>query len=132
VPSWPQVGLSSPFKQEPYTLALGAFPLSFQEEVVAWKQRMEDPDPLDEEAPARALRPATVEHRVSGFRQFASALVHTGHLEIKEITSLRVLFQPEAFKAALRFFLERTGRTQRVYKPRPFHAPDRQALRPAG
>jgi integrase len=115
VPSWPQIRLSSPFKPEPYTLLLSAFPVSFQAEITLWRERMADPDPLDEEAPERALRPATIEHRVYNFRQFASALVHTGHYRIENITSLTVLFQPEAFKAGLRFFLERTGRTQRVH-----------------
>jgi integrase len=115
VPSWPQVRLSSPFKREPYTLSLSAFPASFQQDVALWRQHMADPDPLDEEAPARALRPATIEHRVYNFRQFASALVHTGHLPVEAITSLRALFEPITFKAALRFFLDRTGRTQRVH-----------------
>jgi integrase len=108
--------LSSPFKREPYALLLGSFPASFQADVALWRERMAKPDPLDEEAPARALRPATIESRIYNFRQFASALVHTGHLPIEAITSLSVLFQPEACKAALRFFLERAGRkTQRVH-----------------
>lgn len=116
VPGWPQVRLSSPFRQEPYALPLSAFPVSFQEDVGRWRERMADPDPLDEEAPARALRPATIEARIYNFRQFASALIHTGHLPVEAITSLSVLFQPEAFKAALRFFLERSGKkTQRVH-----------------
>jgi integrase len=115
VPDWPQRLLSSPFKQEPYTLPLSAFPDSFQQDVGLWRERMADPDPLDDEAPSRALRPATIEHRVYCFRQFASALIHTGHLPVEAITSLSVLFEPSAFKAALRFFLERTGRTQRVH-----------------
>jgi hypothetical protein len=116
VQGWPQVRLSSPFKQEPYALPLNSFPLSFQADVEAWKQRMADPDPLDEDAPARALRQTTIEHRMYNFRQFASALVHTGHLPVEAITSLSVLFQPEAFKAALRFFLDRSGKkTQRVH-----------------
>ncbi|KLK92653.1 hypothetical protein AA309_13270 [Microvirga vignae] len=116
VQGWTQVQLSSPFKQESYTLPLSAFPLSFQEDVAAWRERMTSPDPLDDEAPARALRPATIEHRIFQFRQFGSALVRTGHLQIDEITSLAVLFQPLAFKAALRFFLNRSGKkTQRVH-----------------
>jgi integrase len=116
VPGWPQIVLFSPLKQEPYTLPLGAFPTSFQEEVGLWRERMANPDPLDEEAPARALRPETIKHRVDNFRQFASALVHTGHLPVEAITSLSILFQPEAFKAALRFFLDRSGKkTQRVH-----------------
>jgi integrase len=116
IPGWPQVLLCSPFKQEPYTLPLSAFTASFQEDVALWHERMTQPDPLDEEAPARALRPATIEHRVYNFRQFAAALVHTGHLPIEAITSLSVLFEPIAFKAALRFFLDRSGKkTQRVH-----------------
>jgi integrase len=116
VPGWPQVRLSSPFKQEPYTLSLSAFPASFQDDVAHWRKRMADPDPLDEEAPARALRSATIEARIFSFRQFASALIHTGHLPDEAITSLGVLFEPEAFKAALRFFLDRAGKkTQRVH-----------------
>jgi len=116
VAGWPPIALSSPFKQEPYALSLKAFPASFQADVAFWRERMTDPDPLDEEAPARALRPATIEHRVYSFRQFASALVHTGHRPIEAITSLNVLFEPETFKAALRFFLDRSGRkTQRVH-----------------
>lgn len=116
VPDWPQVLLRSPFKRDPYALPLGAFPVSFQADVARWRERMANPDPLDEEAPARALRPATIEHRVYNFRQFASALVHTGHWPVEAITSLAVLFEPEAFKAALRFFLERSGqKTQRVH-----------------
>ncbi len=116
VPGWPQVHLSSPFKREPYALHLRAFPVSFQADVALWRERMANPDPLDEEAPARALRPATIEARVYNFRQFASALVHTGHLPAEAITSLSVLFEPTAFKAALRFFLDRSGKkTQRVH-----------------
>jgi hypothetical protein len=83
--------------------------------VEAWRQRVADPDPLDQEAPARALRPATIEHRIYSFRLFASALVHTRHLQAEEVTSLSVLFEPECFRAGLRFILDRTGRTQRVH-----------------
>jgi len=77
---------------------------------------MATPDPLDEEAPARALRPATIEHRIFVFRLFASALVQSGHLTIEAITSLGVLLEPAAFKAGLRVFLDRSGKkTQRVH-----------------
>jgi len=115
VPGWPPVKLSSPFKREALALPLGAFPASFQQDVARWQHRMANPDPFDEEAPARALRPATIEHRVYTFRQFASALVQAGHLPLEAMTSLSVLFDPEAFKAALLVFLARTGKTQRVH-----------------
>lgn len=115
VPGWPQLRLSSPFKTEAFAWPLSAFPLSFQEDVRGWRERMADPDPLDEEAPARALRSATIDHRIYNFRQFASALVHTGRLPVEAITSLTVLFAPEHFKAALRVFLDRSGKTQRIH-----------------
>lgn len=115
VPGWPQHKLSAPSKKEPLALPLTAFPLSFQEDVATWRERMANPDPLDEEAPVRALRPTTLEHRVYTFRHFASALVRTGHTSLEEITSLRVLFEPERFKAGLSVLLARTGKTQRVH-----------------
>jgi integrase len=109
VPNWPQIRLTSPFKVVPYTLPLAAFPMSLQAEVQTWASRMTDPDPLDLDAPARPLRPATVEHRILEIRQFASALVHRQDLTPDKITGLAVLFTPERFKAALRFFLDRAG-----------------------
>lgn len=117
VPDWPQHRLTSPFKTEALAFPLTTFPNSFQVDVATWRERMAHPDPLDEEAPARALRPATIEHRIYVFRQFASALVQSGHLKIEAITSLRVMFEPAAFKAGLRVFLDRSGktRTQRVH-----------------
>jgi integrase len=115
VPDWPQHRLASPLQKEALAFPLTAFPTSFQADIATWQERMAHPDPLDEEAPARALRPATIEHRTYEFRQFASALVQSGHTDIESITSLHVLFELEAFKAALRYFLDRIGRTQRVH-----------------
>jgi integrase len=115
IPGWPQTGLSSPFLTEPFTLPLSALTREFQQDIVCWQERMLRPDPLDEEAPARPLRAVTVQHRTIEFRQFASALVRSGRVPLKEITSIRVLVDPDNFKAALRVFLDRTGRTQRVH-----------------
>lgn len=112
---WPQSELSTPFSTEAFTLPLAAFPQAFQNDVARWQERVLRPDPLDEEAPARPLRLTTVEHRILEFRQFASALVRSGRLPSEEITSLAVLVDPENFKEALRVFLGRTGRTQRVH-----------------
>ena len=54
VPGWPQQKLCEPNKKVPLALPMSAFPLSFQNDVETWHQRMEDPDPLDEDAPAQA------------------------------------------------------------------------------
>ena len=106
---WPPVRLESLFKKIPYSFPLEAFPQSFQDEVAAWRKRVEDPDVLDLDAPARPLRPETVMAHIMGIRRFASALVHRGDLKIGDIVSLRTLMEPERFKSALRFFMERLG-----------------------
>lgn len=109
VPDWPDLALSSPFKPVSFTLPLSAFPRSFQQDVETWASRVRDPDPLDPEAPTRALRPSTVKGQIIGIRRFASALVHRGAVPIEDLTGLRVLFEKDHFKSGLRFFLERTG-----------------------
>lgn len=115
IPGWPQTELSTPFSTEAFALPLTAFSRAFQNDVARWQERVSNPDPLDEEAPARPLRQTTVEHRIVEFRQFASALVRSGRLPLEEITGLAVLVEPANFKDALRVFLDRTGRTQRVH-----------------
>ncbi len=115
ISGWPQIGLSSPFRTDPFTLPLSALPRELQQDIACWQERALRPDPLDEEAPAQPLRTVTVEHRIVEFRLFASALVRSGRVPLEEITSLKVLVEPESFKAALRVFLDRTGRTQRVH-----------------
>ncbi len=97
------------FKKIPYSFPLEEFPQSFQDEVAAWRKRVEDPDVLDLDAPARPLRPETVMAHIMGIHRFASALVHRGDLKIGDIVSLRTLMEPERFKSALRFFMERLG-----------------------
>ena len=105
--NWPQIVLSSPFKTEPSTLPLSAFPDTFKKDVAKWAERMTNPDPFDREAPPRPLRRETVNHKESLIRQYASALVHQGDLEIEQVTGLEVLFTPERFISALRSVLER-------------------------
>ncbi|MDF2810693.1 MAG: hypothetical protein K0S56_1724, partial [Microvirga sp.] len=117
VPGWPQQQLSEPNKKTPLARPLSDFPLAFQIDVETWYKRMADLDPLDEDAPAKPLRPATLEHRLYTFRSFASALVASGYCLVTDITSLDVLLRPEAFKAGIRFFHDRSGKklTQRVH-----------------
>ena len=109
VPGWPQQKLCEPNKKVALALPLSAFPLAFQIDVAAWHERMADPDPLDEDAPPKPLRPATLEHRLYTFRGFASALVASGY-RLDDITSIAVLLRPEVFKAGIRFFHDRSGK----------------------
>lgn len=105
VADWPDIRLSSPFKSEPYMMPLDAFPDSFGKDIAAWADRMSNPDPFDLSAPARALRPATLESYHYMFRRLASALVRSEALPIERITGLAVFFDQQVFKAALRPFL---------------------------
>ncbi|MDX2027190.1 MAG: tyrosine-type recombinase/integrase [Alphaproteobacteria bacterium] len=107
VSGWPQIVLSSPFKTTPQTLPLSAFPKNFQDDVGQWVRKVRDSDALDEDAPVRALRQTTIDHRILQIRQFASALVSRGDMEVEDITSIADLLKPEPFRSGLRFFLER-------------------------
>jgi hypothetical protein len=94
---------------------LSDFPRSFQDEVASWKLSMLAPDLMDEDAPARPLRPVTVEHRELGFRLFASALVEAQHLPIEAVTGIDVLVCPDNFKIALELIHRRRGKTQSLH-----------------
>ncbi|HYF53365.1 MAG TPA: site-specific integrase, partial [Salinarimonas sp.] len=107
VPGWPTTVLSSPFATEPHALPLSAFPQTFQDDVARWQARMTDPDPLDLEAPLRALRPATLKGYHMIFRRFASALVRQGIVPLEAMTGLHVFFQGRHFREGLRYFLRR-------------------------
>ena len=107
VPGWPEVTLSSPYKVNAFTLALSDFPESFQSDVANWVSLMTNSHPLDTDAPARALRPATIKNRIFDFRRFGSALVHRGDLTIDQITGIHVFFEHDHYRSGLRFFLQR-------------------------
>ena len=49
-----------PVVGEPDTLRMDAFPASLKEDGERWVACMSQPDPLDFEAPVRALRPVTI------------------------------------------------------------------------
>jgi integrase len=107
IPVWPDTPLTVPCYAETYTLPLSAFPVSFQEEVERYLQRlgsMASIDLLDDAAPNRPLRPSSIRTKRYQIRQFASALCLTG-MPIEQIVSLAVLC--EHFKQGLRFFLDR-------------------------
>ena len=112
IEGWPQARLASPFKKEPDTLPLEAFPESFRADVERWITRMTRIDPLDLEAPVRPLRPATIKSYVMLFRRFASALVRRDILPLEMITGLDVFFEGDRFKDGLRHFLSKSpGKT---------------------
>lgn len=107
IENWPATCLSSPYKKQPWTLPLDAFPDSFRADIEAWKSKVTDVDPLNFDGPSRPLKPITVECRIREFRMFGSALIHRNVLTVDEITNLSILMSPKNFKEMLRFFLER-------------------------
>lgn len=107
VQGWPDVVLESPFKKPPVTLTLSAFPASFQKDVARWQTQVTDEVSLDDDAPDEPLVASTVDLRLTQIRQFASANVHRGELELDNVTNLSILFPPPRFKSALRWFLNR-------------------------
>lgn len=111
VPDWPGRPLSSPFKSEPFMLALEAFPADFRRDVAAFEARMTNPDPLDPTAPVRALRPDTLKSYRFMIRRVASALVRGGHVARGALTGLEVLFAGDNFREGLRAFLPKDGRS---------------------
>jgi hypothetical protein len=113
VPEWPQVPAPTHGRDDVYVLRIESFPPSFGRELASWKAVVEGDDLLDERAPARPLRPATVNETTRSLMRFASSLVHGG-VPIEQIASLADLVQPKHFKAGLRWQLERRGG-----KPRP-------------
>lgn len=109
VSGWPEVQLDPlPGQHTPWTLKLEQFPPELREDIEKWRAGVERPDPFEEGALARPLRPSTIRHRIFQIREVASALVHTGH-DINEITSLSFLVDLPNLKEALRFMLSRFG-----------------------
>lgn len=110
VDSWPSINVSAPDRRNHWTLPLSKFPESFQQDCKDWCDRLAGRDLL-EEMSFRPARPITVRHRNFQIRSFASALVLRGR-DPGTITSLRDLVEIGAFKAGLKFFIERrSGRS---------------------
>ena len=66
------------------------------------------PDPLDDEARARALAPVSVRLRRDHIHLAASAACAAG-IDAERLTSLADLVEPETFRAVLRHLWEKRG-----------------------
>ena len=108
VPAWPQVQAPEHGRDDIYAQPIESFPASFGSELASWKAVVEGDDLLDQRAPARPLRPATVDHMTRTLMRFASGLVHAD-VPIEQLAGLADLVQPERFKTGLRWQLERRG-----------------------
>lgn len=98
-----------PNYRERYTPDWDALPESFRAEAEAWLTRMsEEGDLLDERAPARPLRPASIKTYRYILRQIAAGFVGSGR-PITSITSLACIVEVDAAKAILKWRLDRNG-----------------------
>ncbi len=105
---WPKTYLTVPRYSTNYTIPLDSFPASLQTEIAAFFHRSAGVDILDDEAPPKPLKPKTIESRRYRLRQIATALVLSGQ-SIDDLKSLAQIVEINAAKAALRFYLERSG-----------------------
>ena len=107
VPGWPAFQITRPSRTSAWTLPWQAFPPSLQQDVQRGLTRLSGEDLLDKLA-FRPVRPATLQLREYQLRQTASALVLAGR-PAEELRGLADLVSVPAFKAALRYLIDRRG-----------------------
>lgn len=107
VSGWPGVTLPVESDARRYSLEWCAFPASFVDDVDAFVSAKANTDPLaDGPDYVRATRSATAEGRRGALRLIGSALVHSGAVQMEQLTSLSVLLDIEHVRAALRHMRE--------------------------
>jgi hypothetical protein len=89
IPGWPDIRLSSPFKGDPYSLPLSAFPAGLAGDLEAWAARMTDIDPFEGDGPVRAMRGTSLDGYRITVRRLASVLVHERGMSPDDITGYR-------------------------------------------
>ncbi len=108
VAGWPNIQVTAPSGRDTYSISRDTLPRSFHEDVERWLKRMRLDDPLDDAAPNRPLKPATLMSRENYMYSFASALARQGR-DPATITRLADLVASDAFSSALTFFYSRHG-----------------------
>lgn len=109
-PDWPQRRLVAPPDPRNFALPLDAFPPSFIEDLDGFTEVMRCPDPFDATG-AKALAEHTWRDRRGHLIRAASILVQEGVVKAEEITSLKVLASPTAFRVVLGAMHRKAGRT---------------------
>ena len=107
VPGWPQVRVAVETHSTKYAMP-ELLPASFRADVEAWRAILASTDPVDDNAPLRPLRPASVKHMVGTVYRFAAGMVLQG-VPSDKLHRMADLFQPAYFKLGLRFQLARHG-----------------------
>jgi integrase len=108
VPGWPATLLTVVDRRTRYTIPLGRFPETFQNDVEAFLDRVGSNNPFRNDGPPRPFAEVTLRHRKDQIRRLASALVLSG-TPIENVRSLAYLVTPERLQRALTFMWERNG-----------------------
>lgn len=108
VAGWPRTRLTLPRNKKVFRLEPGELPASFHADLEVILDRLANPDPLAEDGPTRARRPATVKQYRTQIVRFASELVHSG-FAADDITDVAVLLDPATAERGLRQMLVRNG-----------------------
>src|SRR4029453_6903118 len=98
----------------PRQVHLAQLPESFQVDVERYLTWCAVPDPLDENARARALAPRTRQLRRNHIHSAVTAASATG-IDVACLTSLASLVEPETFKTLLRQLWKDGGRRLTAY-----------------
>ena len=115
VPGWPQTTLTVPdFRPTSTSLPWSAFLPSFVDDVDAYLARLGGQSLLDEDAPDRACKPSTIEHRRTCLRLAATAAVKAG-MAIEDLRSLADLVSPQAVRTHSRALRRQEGRQDRLF-----------------
>jgi integrase len=105
IPDWPQSRLRLPDHRRPRrSLPLSSCPASLQEEFEHCVAPLRCGDRFAKDGPRKPLRPSTVGKIRAEVELALSAIVEAGR-DPASITSLRCLFEPDAFETALRRYL---------------------------
>jgi integrase len=109
LPNWPPIILTVPdFRPKLESLPWDAFPPSFVEDVERYLALLAGQSLLDENAPDRACKPSTIDHRRNCLKLAASAAVKEG-VSIDALRLLADLVSPSVVRVILDHYLAKKG-----------------------
>jgi hypothetical protein len=108
IPEWPRQLLTVPSRGRTIRIDIEKFPAEFMDDLDRYLHDLGHPDPLDETARLKPLRPASIAQYRTMLLRFASELVHAG-MDIAEIDSLAAVVRPQNAERGVRRMLDRTS-----------------------
>lgn len=105
---WPKIVLFLPNRQKVIQLAEGVLPTSFNVDLDRFLNFLSVEDPFAENAPAKALRPASIRHYHRLILRFAAEAVNSG-TDPLTLVDLAALTEPGLVERTLRHMLQANG-----------------------